>query len=102
MVIRVENLGDPKAVVQFEDGGIDVLQRREFDRGARRNLVQMGRKFGFDLVIINPDSGFFGGERGGEIKTDSSRRENPAKTLWARRSCICIKENLQKRALPFL
>jgi len=39
--------------VQFENSNAQILKRGEFDLGPSRNLMEMRRKFGLDLVVVD-------------------------------------------------
>jgi hypothetical protein len=73
--------------MQFENGGVQILKSGEFDLGTRRNLMQMRRKLGFDLVIVDSQAGLLGSPA--RVRDESSTaagQRNPTRTLWARRS----------------
>jgi len=85
--------------MQFENRGIQILKDGEFDLCPRRNLVQMGGQFGVDLVVIHPQSRFLrrpGRERD-KNSTATAQKIPPGRS--ARRSWICIKENLPEMGL---
>ena len=60
----IENPGDAQIIVQLENGDREILKRSEFNLSPRRNLVEMGREFGLDLVVIDAQVYLFGGPRG--------------------------------------
>ena len=49
--------------MQFEDGRVQVLKRRELYLRPRRNLVQMRRQLGFDLVVVDAQANLLRGPR---------------------------------------
>src|SRR5260370_35874884 len=52
LVVRVRKLRNAQRVVQLKGGHAKVFERRDFDRGSRRQLVRLWHQFAVVLEVL--------------------------------------------------
>ena len=87
--------------MEFENCGVQILEGCEFDFCPCRNLMKMGRKFGFDLVVIHPQMGFFDSPRRHRDKNQQQQGRGTAQDALGAPKLYLHLGNLQEMGLPF-
>ena len=76
----IEDLAHPQTVMQLKGSNVEVFQRGELDLGTGRNLVNMGKEFGVNLIVVHPQTHLFCSPRGegdNQQQADQTDFENP-------------------------
>ena len=52
----IEHLGHPQTIVELKGGDVEIFQCGELYLRAGRDLVNMGKEFGVNLIVVHPQA----------------------------------------------